>query len=161
MVICRPDCFQSQEKLDQEVQFQEGTGKGDCQAYLIFEFFLHNRNLKPRNLTLEDGWMTNINRCAAKYLLQQLLGDIAGSCPVSILCVFCIIFYWLIVIVLFPQSYSRAHSFCIFNKVPFCNAFRNHDIVYITYSSIKCKVIQGVFFNWASPEFAKCWPVSN
>ena len=21
--------------------------------------------------------------------------------------------------------------------------------------------IQGVFFNWASPEFAKCWPVSN
>ena len=87
MVICRPDCFQSQEKLDQEVQFQEGTGKGDCQAYLIFEFFLHNRNLKPRNrnLTLEDGWMTNINRCAAKYLLQQLLGDIAGGCAVSIL----------------------------------------------------------------------------
>ena len=22
-------------------------------------------------------------------------------------------------------------------------------------------LIQGVFFNWASPEFAKCWPVSN
>ena len=21
--------------------------------------------------------------------------------------------------------------------------------------------IQGGFFNWASPEFAKCWPVSN
>jgi hypothetical protein len=21
--------------------------------------------------------------------------------------------------------------------------------------------IQGDFFNWASPEFAKCWPVSN
>ena len=21
--------------------------------------------------------------------------------------------------------------------------------------------IQGVFFNWASPEFSKCWPVSN
>ena len=21
--------------------------------------------------------------------------------------------------------------------------------------------LQGVFFNWASPEFAKCWPVSN
>ena len=21
-------------------------------------------------------------------------------------------------------------------------------------------MIQGVFFNWASPEFAKCWPVS-
>ena len=92
MVICRPDCLQSQEKLDQEVQFQEGTGKGDCQAYLIFEFFLHNRNLKPRNLTLEDGWMTNINRCAAKHLLQQLLGDIARTCPVSILYVFCIIF---------------------------------------------------------------------
>ena len=23
------------------------------------------------------------------------------------------------------------------------------------------KYIQGVFFNWAHPEFAKCWPVSN
>ena len=22
-------------------------------------------------------------------------------------------------------------------------------------------VLQGVFFKWASPEFAKCWPVSN
>ena len=22
-------------------------------------------------------------------------------------------------------------------------------------------LIQGVFFNWASPEFAKCWSVSN
>ena len=22
-------------------------------------------------------------------------------------------------------------------------------------------IIQGDFFNWASPEFAKCWPVSN
>ena len=21
--------------------------------------------------------------------------------------------------------------------------------------------LQGVFFNWPSPEFAKCWPVSN
>ena len=43
MVICRPDCFQSQEKLDQEVQFQKGTGKGDCQAYLIFEFFTQSQ----------------------------------------------------------------------------------------------------------------------
>ena len=22
-------------------------------------------------------------------------------------------------------------------------------------------LIQGVFFNWPHPEFAKCWPVSN
>ena len=23
------------------------------------------------------------------------------------------------------------------------------------------QIIQGDFFNWPSPEFAKCWPVSN
>ena len=22
-------------------------------------------------------------------------------------------------------------------------------------------IVQGVFFNWASPEYAKCWPASN
>ena len=27
-----------------------------------------------------------------------------------------------------------------------------------SYTAVK---LQGVFFNWASPEFAKCWPVSN
>ena len=103
-------------------------------------FFLHNRSLRPRNLKMV---VKNIIRCAARqnHLLQQLLGDIAGSCPVSTLYVICIICLLLIVIVLFPQSYGRAHSFCICDKVPICNGFRNHDIVYTSDSSIKCKVI--------------------
>ena len=27
--------------------------------------------------------------------------------------------------------------------------------------AMRIRIVTGGFFNWASPEFAKCWPVSN
>ena len=35
------------------------------------------------------------------------------------------------------------------------------SVIYDRCQSCMKEIIQGVFFNWAPPEFAKCWPVSN
>ena len=38
--------------------------------------------------------------------------------------------------------------------------FRAYGNIFFLYG-LQCILHTGWFFNWASPEFAKCWPVSN
>ena len=77
---------------------------------------------------------------------------------------------WSSVLGLYLQTYTSAYLFDTLVsglwREDSYNVFFNSSIdvrgeMKLKNITITSLDIQGVFFNWASPEFAKCWPVSN